>query len=60
MKRCVNYVGIFCVNGLCPKANYDEYKETNIPLKQFCKHCLYYKGCEDCCFYGTDMCIKED
>ena len=55
-KRCVNYVGLACVDGTCPAA-WDEtphLKETD------CENCFFYKGCEDCALSGTEHCEKEE
>ncbi len=66
-KRCPAYCGITCVNGYCPNAlddmdrhsDTDEYACYHLDKKLSCKDCGYYRGCEDCCFSGTDLCIKE-
>lgn len=57
---CKGYCGVFCVNGTCPTANWEEYAERAIDVIMKCDDCFYYKGCEDCFFYKTDMCIKEE
>lgn len=67
-KYCKGYCGITCVNGYCPNAlsNYDADRDDDAyacyhldkPVK--CNECGYYKGCEDCCFFGTDMCIDAE
>ena len=57
-KRCISYYGVACVDGRCPIAIY--YADPEIfDKKPSCKDCFYYKGCEDCCFNGTDMCKKR-
>ena len=58
-KRCRGYVGIACVDGTCPKANYDEYVERGIPVTKSCRECNFYKGCEDCALSGTVYCEDE-
>lgn len=55
-KICGNYCGVSCVNGSCPKANADTYAEYGMDVIRSCEDCLYYYGCKDCCFYGTDLC----
>lgn len=54
--RCINYVGVTCVNGSCPNALANEYPEYGYEHCD-CKECWYYKGCTDCALYGTDMCV---
>ena len=56
-KRCNGYCGVACVDGRCPIALYNE-DFTQFERKPSCKDCFYYKGCEDCCFEGMDMCEK--
>lgn len=55
-KYCRNYVGVACIDGTCPKANYAEYVEWDIPVIKSCRECYFYKGCEDCALAGTDYC----
>ena len=55
-KYCKGYCGVACVDGTCPMANREEYDERGYDIVKNCKECHYYKGCEDCCFDGTDMC----
>ena len=50
-KRCVNYVGLSCVDGSCPAA-LDEFHS----LKADCENCFYYQGCIDCALAGTEHC----
>lgn len=53
--RCINYCGVTCVNGGCPNAlanSYPEYGYEHVT----CKECGYYRGCEDCAFYNTEVC----
>ena len=55
---CSGYCGLACIDGSCPIANADEYEERGYDVIRDCKYCSYYKGCEDCCFEGTDCCVK--
>ena len=59
-KQCRNYCGVACVDGTCPMANREEYEERCIPVVTSCKNCFYYKGCEDCCFNGTEYCVTGE
>ena len=59
MKHCKGYCGVACVDGTCPAANQEEYEEQSIPVRPNCKECFMYKGCEDCCFAGTEYCTDE-
>lgn len=67
-KRCSQYCGITCVDGHCPNAlddmdrhsDTDAYAAYHLDKKISCSKCMYYKGCEDCCFVGTEMCTKEN
>ena len=52
--RCVNYVGATCVNS-CPDVLANEYPEYGYEHCT-CEECGYYKGCNDCALYGTEMC----
>ncbi len=64
---CRGYCGVTCVNGYCPNAlsNYDNSRDDDLyscyhldkPVR--CDECGYYKGCEDCFFNGTEMCIMK-
>lgn len=56
---CSGYCGISCVDGSCPKANQDEYAERGYDVVRKCEDCSFYKGCKDCCFKDTNMCIAE-
>lgn len=40
--NCADYVGDFCVNGLCPKITH---------IKMSCDECWYNEGCADCYNY---------
>lgn len=60
MKRCKGYCGLACVDGSCPIANREEYEDCCIPVVKNCWDCHFYKGCEDCCFLGTDFCEKGE
>ena len=57
-KRCEGYCGVTCVDGTCPMANREEYEERGYDVVKNCSECHYYQGCEDCCFYETDLCSK--
>lgn len=59
-KRCKSYVGVVCVNGICPVANMDEYEERCAPLIKKCSECFYYRGCEDCALADTEYCANND
>ena len=59
MKQCKQYCGMACVDGTCPTANREEYEEQCIPVVRNCRECHHYRGCEDCCFNGTEYCIEE-
>lgn len=53
MKRCKSYVGVACINGLCPNAlrneDIDAYKDIyGTTRKQRCDYCGYNEGCTDC------------
>lgn len=53
MRRCNSYVGVACINGLCPNAlrneDIDEYKDIyGTTRKQRCDYCGYNEGCTDC------------
>lgn len=52
---CVGYCGVACVDGSCPNAT-----ELNEPLPEIvpCEECWLYEGCKDCCFEGTEQCIR--
>lgn len=52
---CVGYCGAACVNGSCPNATApDEWH----PRRVRCDECWLYEGCKDCCFEGTELCIR--
>lgn len=53
--RYINYVGLACVNGSCHNALANEYSDYGYEHCT-CEECGYYKGCNDCGLYGTDMC----
>lgn len=59
MKICMDYVGLACVDGSCPKANAEEYAERCMEVVKNCKECFMYKGCEDCALCGTEYCQKD-
>ena len=54
LNRCDSYVGVSCVDGSCPKANYDEYVERCMDVIGDCNDCPYYSGCYDCIFADID------
>ncbi|MBD5493992.1 MAG: hypothetical protein HDR12_06360 [Lachnospiraceae bacterium] len=56
---CPDYCGVTCVSGFCPKALQDEYAERGYDVIRECEDCCYYKGCEDCAFKDSDLCIKN-
>lgn len=52
-ERCINYVGVTCVDGNCPVAlcaDFPEYFDS----APNCKECAFYKGCTDCRFASDD------
>ena len=53
---CVRYCGVACVNGSCPNAIEDEFRQGKIS----CEECWHYEGCKDCCFEGTELCMNTD
>lgn len=65
---CNNYCGLACVNGTCPNAlddldrrsDTDAYAMYHLDKKVKCNECYEYKGCDDCCFNGTNMCDKTE
>ena len=59
MSFCSGYVGVACVDGSCPIANADLYEEYCIDVVKKCTDCHFYRGCEDCAFYGTDDCERR-
>lgn len=59
MKYCRSYCGVACVDGTCPAANREEYEEPYVTARLNCRECFMYKGCEDCCFAGTEYCTEE-
>lgn len=59
MSQCSEYVGLACVDGICPKANSDEYEKRDMPTVNSCNNCFYYKGCSDCVSNGTEQCPKK-
>ena len=56
MKRCKDYLCDACVDGRCPIANSEEYKDCGMDIVNFCVDCTYYKGCKDCVLEGSDYC----
>ncbi len=59
-KICIGYCGITCVDGTCPKAKREEYAERGYDVVHDCQECHYYKGCDDCAFYDTDLCADPE
>ena len=57
-KVCSGYTGIVCIDGSCPKANVEEYINRFMDIVKDCADCIFYKGCEDCAFNGTELCEK--
>lgn len=49
ISRCINYVGVTCVDGNCPVSLYADFPEyfDSVPN---CEECAFYKGCTDCRF----------
>lgn len=60
MEICKGYCGVACVSGCCPMALSDEFIERGYDVIKSCEDCFYYKGCEDCCFENTSMCIRVE
>lgn len=58
--HCKGYCGVACVNGSCPIALSSEYEERGCDVVHDCNECHYYRGCEDCAFDGTDICIRRE
>lgn len=56
---CRGYCGVSCIDGTCPIANKDEYAERCMDIISDCTSCFYHKGCEDCCFYDSEMCVRS-
>lgn len=55
-ERCKSYVGISCVNGMCPMITEDDFGDYRNPLVDSCDECSLYEGCEDCALLGTEHC----
>lgn len=58
MKSC--FVGIECVDGSCPIANADIYAEYGMDVIRSCEDCFVSGKCEDCYFFGTDICVEDN
>lgn len=58
-KICDGYCGVSCVDGSCPIANYEDYEERGYDVVHNCSECYLYKGCEDCCFKDTEICVRR-
>lgn len=54
---CKCYVGVHCVNGLCPRIIWAEYEDA-FASDINCEDCWFNKGCEDCALLGTEYCEK--
>lgn len=57
---CKNYCGISCVDGTCPKANREDYEKLGMDVIKKCDDCHYYRGCDDCAFWETDICPDHE
>ena len=58
--RCLSYCGLACIDGTCPKANFDEYAERGYTSVRDCDECYFYKGCDDCYFIDSEYCDNFD
>ena len=58
MKYCSMYCGVACVDGSCPAANND-FERLLGSDDISCEECWYYRGCEDCAWYDTEVCIDD-
>lgn len=56
---CGGYCGVACIDGTCPIALIDEYIERCYDVVRECIDCHKYRGCEDCAFADTDLCVKN-
>lgn len=54
--RCVNYVGVTCVNGGCTNALANEYPEYGYEHCT-CEECGYYKGGVMIVLYMEQRCV---
>ncbi len=41
MKRCHDYIGASCVNGVCPMATAEEDEERCVGVVKDCDNCFY-------------------
>lgn len=57
---CSGYCGIACVDGSCPLFNMVKCIGKGKSVTHFCINCFYYKGCVDCCFFGTELCVEAE
>ena len=55
---CQGYCGVDCVNGNCPQIKSTNYS-IDFYLRENCANCPLYKGCDDCCFKGMEMCVRN-
>lgn len=60
ISTCKGYCGVACIDGTCPKANYEEYMERGQEVPYSCNECWLYRGCVDCCCDGTEFCLKAN
>lgn len=56
MFQCDCYCGVSCVDGSCPIALADIYQEYGMDVVRSCDGCIFYRGCDDCAFAGSDLC----
>ena len=56
---CSAYVGVACVDGSYPIANADLYEQFDMDVVRKCVDCPYYRGCDDCALYDTDLCERK-
>jgi len=57
---CKGYVGLACVNGMCPIALANDYPEMGMDVISSCEECSYYNGCLDCAFFNTAYCLRQE
>lgn len=56
-ERCNGYCGVTCVHGQCSTTLNNKCNDLYGGYPS-CNDCIYYKGCDDCYFKDTDMCVK--
>ena len=62
MDRCVDYVGVTCVDGSCPVVNSGKHAELDMNVNNNCKSCDDYfrnKDCIDCALSGIECCFGQ-